>query len=86
MLAVLDSKTTTERDNMRGLHELYIYVCVCVCVCVFVCLCVCLFVCLFVCVCVCLFAILVRTRCLHKDIKPEIFDFVRTFGRSSQGK
>ncbi len=56
MLAVLDSKTTTERDNMRGLHELYIYMCVCVCVCVFVFVCLCVvFVCLFV-VCVfCLF-------------------------------
>ncbi len=58
--------------------------CVCVCVCVRVSVRVCVFVCVRVCVG---FAILVRTKCRHKDAKkPEIFDFVRTFGRSSQGK
>ncbi len=43
---------------------------------------------LYVCVCVCVFVLLylwgpdVPTRI----VKPDIFDFVRTFGRSSQGK
>ncbi len=51
------------------------------CVCVFVCVCVCECEC--VCVCVCVFVLLycvgpedVPTRI----VKPEIFDFVRTFG------
>ncbi len=65
-------------------------VCVCVCetVCVCVCVCVCVRLCVCVCVCVCVFVLLylwgpdVPTRI----VKPEIFDFVRTFGRSSQGK
>ncbi len=46
------------------------------------------FVCVRLCLCVCVFVLLylwgpdVPTRI----VKPEIFDFVRTFGRSSQGK
>ncbi len=57
--------------------------CVCVCgvwgvVCVW---CVCV-----VCVSVCLFCYTCEDQMSHKDSKAEIFDFVRTFGRSSQGK